>query len=165
MKREMVNTILVIEDDQEAGLVIKRKLEKLPAYVVLAETGEEALYRIREAQSHGGRFDLMVIDMWVPLEAAGDVEEEFGIMFVEELMKQTEVLDPPIPIIFYTNYPSYSACVRAMKIGAADFIPKMEAQAPGQPERSNLPRLFRRCQELLCPDKEECTSVGELFHT
>ena len=52
------STILVVDDDPEAGDIVRRLLESLGARVVLAENGREGLSRLASASPHAVLCDL-----------------------------------------------------------------------------------------------------------
>lgn len=99
--------VLVIDDE----LTVCRSCEKLlneDGYdVSIALNGYEGLERARK-----GDFDLAIVDLKMP-----DVD---GMEVVETIRKER----PGVAVIIMTGYGTVASAVKAMKLGAADFISK-----------------------------------------
>lgn len=104
----MAKNILVIDDD---ALVLKtiRKLLEREGYSV--ETAKSAREAIEKLSAQG--FNLIVCDVRMP--------EMDGIEFLEEIKKGNK---PQIPIIYITGYASEEAPIKALRLGAKDYVLK-----------------------------------------
>lgn len=100
-------SILVVEDDPNLLEAIKQLLESACFTVESAPNGQVALEKIA-SQSFG----LILIDMGLP--------DIFGI----ELLDQIKKLSPSIPCIFLSGHQLERDIVRALELGAEDYILK-----------------------------------------
>jgi DNA-binding NtrC family response regulator len=82
-------TVLLVEDEDSVGLVLKMVLEHNGYAVHLAETGHEAL----KILGNGERIDLMLIDLVLPGDMSG-----------QELAEKVQRSRPEIKIIYSTGY-------------------------------------------------------------
>jgi len=100
-------TVLIIDDEA----AIRESLEtllQLEGYAVeSAASGEEGLVRLGERS-----FDLVLLDLALP--------DRNGI----ELLAEIRVQDPGLSIIMITAYGTVENAVKAMQVGAANFIQK-----------------------------------------
>ena len=104
----MIETrILVIDDEQLIRWTLQKKLEKAGYGVLLAETGDQGLQIILEEAP-----DLALIDINLP-----------GINGFEVLEKALQIDQNFIPIMI-TAFEDVDRVVRAMKLGAFDYITK-----------------------------------------
>lgn len=105
--RELVPSILVVDDEQ----LICRQLERLYTHsgykVVIATSAEEALERLGRRD-----IDLVVTDIRLP-----------GLSGVE-LTKQVKETYPDIPVIVITGYADIGTAVDVLKVGASDYVVK-----------------------------------------
>jgi two-component system nitrogen regulation response regulator NtrX len=103
----MRDAILVIDD--EAG--VRSSLQGILAdegYAVdLAESGEAALVAL-EAR----RYDLLLLDVWLP-----------GMDGLETL-RRVRALDPEVPVVVISGHGTIETAVRAVRLGAQDFVEK-----------------------------------------
>lgn len=100
-------SILVIDDEYLIRWTLQKNLEKASYKVLLAETGEEALQKIREDAP-----DLALIDINLP-----------GMNGFEVLETALQLDQNFIPIMI-TAFEDVDRVVRAMKLGAFDYITK-----------------------------------------
>ena len=100
-------TIVVVDDEYLIRWSLQKNLEKAGYRVVLAETGEEALQKVREEAP-----DLVLIDFKLP-----------GMDGFEVLEKALKIDQGIIPIMI-TAFEDVDRIVRAMKLGAFDYITK-----------------------------------------
>ena len=121
------------------------RLSRLPARVEAVYNGKEAIHRIASSIDNGDRFQLLILDMHVPREASDKVEDDFGLKLLTKFSSEYQALAHDIPIIVYTQFPDIYECVRCMKAGAYDYIPKKDPET----KNDNLRRLFDTCHELL----------------
>ncbi len=98
--------VLVIDDEPQIGLAVKRSLEAHAITVTTAVTGEDGL-----AMAAATLPDLIIVDLGLP-----DVN---GLVVIERLRSWTE-----IPIIVLSGSGEESTKVRALESGADDFVSK-----------------------------------------
>ncbi|HLA04915.1 MAG TPA: sigma-54 dependent transcriptional regulator [Syntrophales bacterium] len=99
--------ILVVDDEHLIRWTLQKNLEKAGYGVILAETGEEALQKIREESP-----DLALLDINLP-----------GMDGFEVLEKALQIDQSIIPIMI-TAFEDVDCVVKAMKFGAFDYIAK-----------------------------------------
>lgn len=101
------NRILLVEDDQNFGDVLRSYLEMHDYEVTLATDGEAGLNSF-----NNGQFDLCICDVMMP--------KKDGFTLVKEIReKNTEM-----PIIFLTAKTMKEDVLKGFKIGADDYISK-----------------------------------------
>ena len=103
----MTNKILLVEDDQNFGDVLRSYLEMHEFDVTLATDGEAGLEKYNQ-----GKFDLCIFDVMMPKKDGFTLAQE-----IREKDKQT-------PIIFLTAKTLKEDVVEGFKIGADDYITK-----------------------------------------
>ena len=101
-----INTLLV-EDDKNLGVILKKYLEAKDIPVTLCTNGEEALNTFKE-----GDFNFCILDVMMPLMD--------GFTLAQEIKK----LDKRIPIIFLTAKTTQQDVLQGFKLGADDYITK-----------------------------------------
>ncbi len=99
--------ILVVEDEYLIRWTLQKNLEKAGYSVVQAETGEEALQKVKEEAP-----DVMLLDIQLP-----------GMDGYEVLEKALKVDQSIIPIMI-TAFEDVDRVVKAIKLGAFDYIAK-----------------------------------------
>lgn len=104
----MPRTILVIEDSENIAYLEKRHLEKDGFRVLTASTGKEGLAYLSSQPD----IDLLVIDYHLP--------DMSGV----NLMEIIKAMGREIPSIIVTGSGNESIAVKAMKLGALDYIVK-----------------------------------------
>lgn len=100
-------TILLVDDDLDVLAANARFLRLHQINVVLSESGDSALTRLRE-----DHIDAIVTDLRMPLSS--------GLEFAA----QARVLRPLLPIIFFSGFATVADVVSAMRLGAVDFLEK-----------------------------------------
>ena len=108
----MSKNILVIDDDHLVVKSLARLLEREGYSVSGAESGQEALNLIENAD-----FDLIISDVRMP-EMNG-IETTCNI---KDILKEKN--KEAIPVIFITGYTSETNYNRAQKLGPTDYIYK-----------------------------------------
>lgn len=103
----MSNKILLVEDDQNFGDVLKSYLEMHDYSVELAVDGEEGYKKFK-----GNDFDLCITDVMMP--------KKDGFTLAKEIRET----DKNIPIIFLTAKALKEDVIEGFKIGADDYITK-----------------------------------------
>ncbi len=102
-------TVLIVEDEAPLLTLLRYNLEKQGFRVDEAADGQEALLRVAEA-----RPDIMLLDWMLPSLS--------GIEVCRQLRRRTETRD--LPIIMVTARTEDQDAVRALDIGADDYIAK-----------------------------------------
>lgn len=101
------NRILLVEDDQNFGDVLRSYLEMHDYNVTLATDGEAGL-----ASHKKGEFDLCIFDVMMP--------KKDGFTLAKEVREK----DSEVPIIFLTAKTMKDDVLKGFKIGADDYITK-----------------------------------------
>ncbi len=99
--------ILVVDDEKAMVLALRGLLTKEGYAVETAASGEEALRRL-----DAGSFHVVVTDL--------SMDGVSGMQVLEYARR----LDPDLAVIMITAHGSEKAAVQAMKLGAADYVPK-----------------------------------------
>ncbi len=102
---EQLTRIMFVDDDPSILDAAKTAIESYGYQVITAESGEECLERLDEA-------DLVFLDIKMP-----------GMDGIETL-KEIKQRDPSIPVIMITAYATVDSAIEAMKEGAFDYIRK-----------------------------------------
>ncbi|MEL7122476.1 MAG: response regulator transcription factor, partial [Bacteroidota bacterium] len=101
------NKILLVEDDQNFGDVLKSYLEMHDYDVTLAKDGLEGLNSYNK-----GQYDLCIFDVMMP--------KKDGFTLAKEIREK----DAEMPIIFLTAKTMKEDVLKGFKIGADDYISK-----------------------------------------
>lgn len=101
------NKILLVEDDQNFGDVLRSYLEMHDYDVTLAKDGQEGLITY-----HKGNYDLCVFDVMMP--------KKDGFTLAREIREKDKVT----PIIFLTAKSMKEDILQGFKLGADDYITK-----------------------------------------
>ncbi len=133
------NRILLVEDDQNFGDVLRSYLEMHDYEVTLATDGEEGLERYNK-----GEFDLCIFDVMMP--------KKDGFTLAKEVREQ----DTEMPIIFLTAKTMKEDVLKGFKIGADDYISKP----------FNSEELLYRIQAILKRSQQKADPKEEIkeFH-
>ncbi len=102
--------ILIVDDDAFIREFLSELLRYCGFTITTATNGVEALLVYKD-----GLFDLIISDM--------DMPQMNGLLLIEELKTRRNC---PIPIIFLTANDKVDTAVRAMRLGATDYIFKEE---------------------------------------
>jgi DNA-binding NtrC family response regulator len=103
----MKGRILVVDDEKALVLALKGLLSKEGYQVETAGSGEEALRRIET-----GDFHVVITDL--SMNGVGGMQ----------VLERAHSIDPDLAVIMITAYGSEKIAVQAMKLGAADYVPK-----------------------------------------
>jgi CheY-like chemotaxis protein len=98
--------ILVVEDDHDLALLLRRQLESEGYHVLLAGSGEDALWLAREEQPQLITLDLMLPDM-------------DGFAVLERLKEHPETAPIPVVIVSIMGEPD-----KGFSLGAVDYVSK-----------------------------------------
>ena len=103
----ILGRILIIDDEKENTEIIKDILEDVNYSTVLARSASEAKTIVNT-----NSFDLILMDVWMP--------GQDGISLLSEW--HSEGFDTPV--VMMSGYAEPSDIVKAMKLGATDFLKK-----------------------------------------
>ena len=103
----MLGRILIIDDEKENTEIIKDILEDVNYSTVLARSASEAKIIVKT-----NSFDLILMDVWMP--------GQDGISLLSEW--HSEGFDTPV--VMMSGHAEPSDIVKAMKLGATDFLKK-----------------------------------------
>ena len=103
----MTTAILLIDDEKDLLIPVKRSLKRLGYTVHTAESGEEGWRAITETM-----YDLVISDLVMP-----------GIDGIE-LLRRIRTIDSTLPVIIMTGVGTIENAVEAMKLGAYNYITK-----------------------------------------
>ena len=103
----MSPTLLIVDDDERVRLLLEDFFTNEGYRITLASCGKEALEKFVEIAP-----DLVLLDIRLP-----DID---GIEVLEELKR----LNKECPVIMVTGYASVASAIKAMKLGAEDYIIK-----------------------------------------
>ncbi len=131
--------ILIAEDEPSARRGFRALFEGEGYAVRTARDGEEALAKFRES-----RPDAILLDVMMP--------KMNGIIACAEIRRS----DPLVPILFFTAMPSDVGAVRALGLGADDYIDKAKS-----PEEllARVAAVLRRAS-VIASDKRDKLSLG-----
>ncbi len=101
-------TILIVDDERGIRELCRRALKETANRVLTAGTGKEAL-RIVKKESHP---DIVILDVRLP-----------GMDGIE-LLQKIKQINSRIIVILITGYGTMESTIRAMKLGAYDFVNK-----------------------------------------
>jgi two-component system response regulator HydG len=100
-------TILVVDDDPAHAKMLHTLIRTWGYEVVLADDGDVAVEKVRSAG-----FDMVLMDM------------KMVKMSGMEALQQIKAFNPSLPVIIMTAYSSVQTAVKALKIGAYDYLTK-----------------------------------------
>lgn len=102
-----VPKIMLVEDDESLGFLLKDAMEAYGWNVYLLKTGEKGL-----SAFHNQPFDLCILDIMLP--------EKDGFELASEIRKYNQ----HIPIVFLTARSQVADRIRGFQIGADDYVCK-----------------------------------------
>ncbi|HHI02952.1 MAG TPA: sigma-54-dependent Fis family transcriptional regulator, partial [candidate division Zixibacteria bacterium] len=105
--KKMSIRILLADDDDALRRVIQYKLEQEGYEVSTVNDGEKALDELKS-----GQFDLVLSDIKMP--------KLTGVQLLEQVKK----IQPSLEVILMTAFADVSQAVRAVKLGAFDYLTK-----------------------------------------
>jgi NtrC-family two-component system response regulator AlgB len=98
---------LIVDDDPGVRQSVRLCLEAEGARVLGVGTSTGALDALERS-----RFDVVFLDLWL--------QSESGLAVLPEILRR----QPGVGVIVITAYASFETAVEAMKLGAADYLPK-----------------------------------------
>jgi DNA-binding NtrC family response regulator len=102
-----MSRILVIDDDRSVRHLIAKAFEDTDVEVVPAASAAEGMRLLDESQS-----DVVLLDILLP--------ESSGL----DLFEKIRTADPKLPVIFITSLSSSDTAIKAMTLGAFDYLLK-----------------------------------------
>ncbi|SFM42870.1 HD domain-containing phosphohydrolase [Thermodesulforhabdus norvegica] len=122
--------VLIVEDDIALGKMLKDFLEKMERHSVHhIASGREAMEVINRES-----FDCAFIDL--------QLNDISGI----DILRYLKSVDPAVPVIMMSGYPTLEGSIEAMRLGACDFLTKPFSL---QDVMVSFERAFRERQILL----------------
>ena len=108
----------------------------------------EALRLFRTAREQGRAFDVVLLDLMLP--------DRSGL----ELLPEIKAHDPHLPVVVITAHGNVEAAVRALKLGAFDYLPK-----PFEPDdlKQAVKRAFERRNRMQQGQESE-GGTGANYH-
>src|SRR5687767_10570253 len=103
----MRETILIVDDESGVRASLSGILADEGYAVDTVETGEACLTALETR-----RYDLILLDVWLP-----------GIDGLETLTRLRET-DPEVPVLVISGHGNIETAVKAVRIGAQDFVEK-----------------------------------------
>jgi len=122
--------VLVVDDDRNILSTLKVHLEDSGMEAVLAETGKNGLERFKELKP-----DIVFLDLKLP-----DID---GL----EVLKEIAATEIKTYVVIITAYATIDTAVKAVKIGAFDYLPK-----PFNP--SQITHLLEKIRKVSSPESE-----------
>lgn len=119
-----MNRLLIVEDKESLALMLKESVEIDGLDADIAATGSDAIHRLAE----GRRYFAVLTDLRLP---GAD-----GIA----VLRQVKESDPDCPVIVMTAFGTIEDAVKAMQLGAFDFVQKPV-------DVDHLLILLRRCRQ------------------
>jgi len=108
-KEPKIQKILIADDNPDMVYLIRKRFENDKYQFIEAHNGEEALYKIREERPH-----LILLDLKMPVKT--------GMEVLQELKGDFELKD--IPVIVLTVVSDVNEKIKALEMGACDFLVK-----------------------------------------
>jgi len=103
----MDNTVLLVEDENKTGKILKKALESEGISVEWVLGGKSAISKIQR-----GKFDLIILDLKLP-EFTGD-----------QVLEHIRSIDPYVEVIIYTNYQDPPVMKKLINLGVEGYINK-----------------------------------------
>lgn len=125
------STIWLIEDEEDVAFLLRFLLERSGYNVERAEDGRQAMARIEQSADSDKVPDLVLLDIMLPYHD--------GLEILARLRAQPEWED--VPVIMLTAKSREADIVRALEVGADDYVTK-----PFQPDEllARLRRFLRK---------------------
>ncbi len=102
-------TVLVVDDEESNRALLARRLRREGYTVALAETGRQALEKLRQR-----KFDLLLLDILLP--------EMDGFEVLRQI--KSDPATQNVPVIMLSALDATDAVVRCIELGADDYLPK-----------------------------------------
>jgi len=105
-----MSTVLLVDDDSNLRLALRKALTRKGAHVFEAQDGQEAVVPLHTGYIEGKKIDVCVLDLRMPRMSGLDV------------LRKT--LQRKVPVIVLTGHGSIPDAVEAMRLGASNFMQK-----------------------------------------
>lgn len=102
-----MNSILIIDDDQDILTLLKKFFEKKNYSVQTSLSGEEGIEILKNSGA-----DVVLCDFKLP--------DYDGL----EMLKKVKIIDPAAQVIIITGYSDVKVAVKALKMGAFEYVTK-----------------------------------------
>src|SRR3989442_1439951 len=103
----MRESILIVDDESGVRASLAGILGDEGYFVQAVESGEDCLQALE-----GRRYDLLLLDVWLPR------------MDGLETLSRVRTLDPELPVIVISGHGNIETAVKAVRMGAQDFVEK-----------------------------------------
>src|SRR5438128_10079713 len=103
----MRESILIVDDESGVRASLAGILGAEGYFVQAVESGEDCLQALE-----GRRYDLLLLDVWLPR------------MDGLETLSRVRTLDPELPVIMISGHGNIETAVKAVRMGAQDFVEK-----------------------------------------
>jgi len=143
----MRERILIVDDEAGVRASVMGILSDEGYRVDAVETGEAGVKAVEST-----RYDLALLDVWLP-----------GIDGIETLTRM-QAIDPDLPVVVISGHGTVETAVKAVRLGAADFIEKplsLERILLAVSNSLRLKDLEKKVRELKDKDKDKNRIVGE----
>src|SRR5579875_3252403 len=140
-------TILIGEDDSEVRGYLEMATRSMGYKAVLAEDGEEVLTYVQQNEA----VDAVLLDIIMP--------RKDGI----ETLREIRIWNSSLPVIMVSDASSTVNVVRAMKIGATDFLSKPVSHSALRMAIQNATQVSPRQENVTQRASEEGGVSGKLF--
>ena len=144
--------ILIVDDSKSVCHIFKEmcKVKGLLARIETCHDGNSAIDLLLDVSSHVDPFKLMIVDVFLQKDYAPDMTQiELGV----KILTSYQLLRPGTPIMVITAYPNYEGCVRCLKAGAYDYLPKGDPSV----QQSFIRTLVEKCRAILYPEPDQMT--------
>lgn len=112
MPKKSFDKILIVDDNEDILLALKLLLKKHANLVILEKNPRKLPYLLNHDE-----YDLLLLDMNFTADISSGKE---GFHWLE----QVQEIKPELPVIMITAYGDVEMAVRALKMGATDFVLK-----------------------------------------
>lgn len=130
----IIGEILIIDDERINAETMKDMLEDVNYHVVLAQGAAEAKAIVKDQI-----FDLVMMDVWMP--------GQDGMSLLEEWTNE----DFPMPIVMMSGHADHQDVVKAIRLGAVDFLKK--------PLQNILPVVRKLLANRAVPDEVQISGI------
>ena len=143
----MRERILIVDDEAGVRASLSGILSDEGYRVDTVETGEAGVKAVES-----NRYELALLDVWLP-----------GIDGIETLTR-IQAIDPDLPVVVISGHGTVETAVKAVRLGAADFIEKplsLERILLAVSNSLRLKALEKQVQDLKIKDEQRYRIVGE----
>lgn len=147
-EHQIAPVALIVDDDKLSRKKLSSALRTLDVTSETAENGAEGL-----AKMHAGKFDLILLDIVMP--------EMDGFEVLLEMQHHPHLAD--IPVLVISSLDETKDTVRALELGAVDFLPKDFARAilKARVEASLEKKRLRDLEKAYLEDVRELTQAAK----